>query len=395
MCKLSWILCLSLGLQSGLSFAATKKILVVENLKTGNPYLSVQIKEMYENAIKIAQADFRDAHKKFSPDVELDVRLETSGDVGGALKKALSEDVVAIVGLAFTGDAGIATRFAEENKIAFIAPAASFDELFEGKYSRSMGISMSSVVQSISHVLPSQGKAKGVSLVTAGDSVYDQLYAKQISSSKNIVVSDYRSFAQFEFPAGKAFSDLNETAVLTSYGHASVDTVLKLTQVKSKLSSHYIATSQWGYAAQFLEKVLKGFKGRISVITDFFPLYQMPEKAFSGDNRPAKLLRGSVDASRRFRDTHVRMFKKEPFEFCYAIYDSLMFALSVGKDPSVRNKKDFAEKMLQNREWLGASGPTVIQNCKFMPVSYVLEWKNDRFEMKEFSFDGAFWKVNL
>ena len=45
--------------------------------------------------------------------------------------------------------------------------------------------------------------------------------------------------------------------------------------------------------------------------------------------------------------------------------------------------------------WLGASGPTVIQNGKFMPVSYLLEWKNDRFEMKEFSFDGAFWKVNL
>lgn len=395
MCKLCWILCVSLGLQSGLSFAATKKILVVENLKTGNPYLSVQIKEMYENAIKIAESDFRDAHKKGVPGVELDVRLETSGDVAGALKKALSEDVVAIVGLAFTGDAGIATRFAEENKIAFIAPAASFDELFEGKYSRSMGISMSGVVQGISHVLSSKGKSKGVSLVTAGDSVYDQLYAKQISTSKDIAVSNVRSFAQFEFPAGKAFSDLNETALLTSYGHASVDTVLKSTQLKSKTIPHYIATSQWGYAAQFLEKVFKGFRGRISVVTDFFPLYQVPEKVFSGDSRPAKLLRGSVEASRKFRDTHVRMFKKEPFEFCYAIYDSLMFALNLGKDASVRNRKDFAAKMLQNQDWVGASGPTVIQNGKFMPVSYVLEWKNDRFEMKEFSFDGAFWKVNF
>jgi hypothetical protein len=89
------------------------------------------------------------------------------------------------------------------------------------------------------------------------------------------------------------------------------------------------------------------------------------------------------------------MFKKEPFEFCYAIYDSIVLAHSVAANSSVRNKKEFLDKLMQNREVVGASGPTVIRDGKFMPVSYVLEWKNDRFQMKEFSFDGAFWKVNL
>ena len=395
MCRLSWILCASLICQSAIAQAATKKLLVVENLKTGNPYLSVQIKEMYENAIKIAEEDFKEGKLKKGSGVELDVRLDTSGDVAGALKKGLDENAVAIVGMAFTGDAGIATRFAEENKISFIAPAASFDDLFQSQYSRSLGISMSGVVQGMNHVLSAEGKLGKVSLVTAGDTVYDQLYAKQLSSNKAFGISKVHSFAQFEFPAGKPMKDLDDAAILTSYGHASVDTVLKSARSGAKATTHYLATSQWGYAAQFLEKVLKGFNGRISVVTDFYPLYQMPEKAFSGDSRVSALLRQSITASQRFRDRHLKMFKKEPFEFCYAIYDSIVLAHSVAANSSVRNKREFLDKLMQNREVVGASGPTVIRDGKFMPVSYVLEWKNDRFQMKEFSFDGAFWKVNL
>jgi hypothetical protein len=394
MCKLFWILCANLSLYPGTSFAEKKKILVFENLKTDNPYLSVQIKEMYENAIKIAEEEFRKQAKSTSQNVALKVQFDTSGNVSDALKKAASPDVIAIVGLAFTGDAGIATRFAEEHKIPFIAPAASFDELFESSYSRSFGVSMKNVVGGLEHVLKSKNKAKEVSLVTASDSIYDQLYAKHLRANKDISVSKVHSFAQFESPAGKVFNDLRETAILTSYGHASVDTVLKSSQGNNKEVPKFLATSQWGYSAQFLTKVLTGFNGNISIVTDFYPLYQIPKKAFDDKNRLSMLMKNSVDASQNFRDIHLKKFKKEPFEFTYAIYDTLSFALSIGADESLRTSKDFHKKMLAERELAGASGPTVIKDGKFFPVIYVLDWTKNRFELREFSFDGAFWKIN-
>jgi ABC-type branched-subunit amino acid transport system substrate-binding protein len=396
MCKRFRILCGSFCLCPFVSLASPKKIVVLENLKADNPYLSVQIKEMYENAIKIIQIERQQYVDKNKEQVQLEVHFDTSQDVEAVLKKTVTQDVIAVVGLAFTGDAGIATRFAETNKVMFLAPAASYDELFKSDYAKSFGLSMSSVVEGFAHILKDKNSGKKeVSLVTAADTVYDRLYADLIKSNNSFSINQVYSQAQFEFPVGKGLKNLEGAIILTSYGHGSSDTVLKSDFKAGSPRPHLLTTSQWGYAAQYLEKIFAGFKEQISVVTDFYPLHSSPKGAFAEKDRCSTLLAKSSVASKKYRDQYLKVFNKEPLEFSYAVYDAVTFAMNTAVVKGVNTRQDFVRAALEPKDLPGASGATIVENRKIAPISYVLEWQKNRFRMREFVCNGEYRKVDF
>lgn len=389
------ILSASIGAATDKKQAHETRIVILEPLQENNPYRSKQIRDMYEDALTVAKQDLdtRDNESQ----IKISSIYTNSPDLRGQIQSIIGRGGAntVIIGLTFSGDTQVILDLCSQNKVIFISPAASHPGLYEPKDSCiPLGTSVDTSLRLIGQVIKSHEDSR-YKVITAKDSAFDRMTTNAIDRAVGLKPAEVLVYSSQKHFHGRKFELNVPNVLLTGYAHASLDTLLK-SECKKPCKSplRFYGTSQWGYAESFLAEKLELHKMSLSIATDFARLSTIDSFSFFQE-KERSLFEKSKSEALQFEKRFKATFKRAPFEFSYAVYDSIRFAHRVvaQKLPGT----SLTEAFNTDTTFAGASGPFHIKNGMMKPYTFLSSWNqaSRAFVPTGVLHDSKFREINL
>jgi ABC-type branched-subunit amino acid transport system substrate-binding protein len=357
------------------SQASGGTLAICEALTPGDPHLSVRIMRDYQEAAQLAADHFKADFGTQS--FQLKWCLETE-DPRRLLERAITPDVTAFVGFAFSGEAKVAAQFAAAHRVVYVSPTSGLNELAVPGYGKSLGLPMAQTASIAAEVIRKHWPTAPMHVLYAGDVAYARMEARGLKDALGPIFYDEQAYMQVEegtLALNRIRTSPLPLVVVAGYAHHHFVTLKRV--ARAVPGAVFLATGQWAYAQDFLRRVMKDLSN--------VSLYAISDFAYVADDLGnlaiPKALEGvfkeSADRARRFATDHVARFHRTPEAFSYAVYDSVYLSLLTLQ--TAKDRESYFQGLNQLEWYAGASGPVRIHDGRVTKPGYLLKWEGDRF----------------